>query len=62
MVAEKWYLVTVPQGIYRLKAATADLARQKMTYDFHERVLGVELDEEQHDNAAGDDDDDRFDG
>ena len=52
MVAEKWYLVQVPQGIYRLKAATADLARQKMAYDFRERVLGVELDDEQHDNPS----------
>ena len=54
MVAEKWYLVRVPQGIYRLKAATADLARQKVTYDFYERVLSVELDEEQHDNPTED--------
>ena len=62
MATEKWYLVQVPQGIFRMKAATAWLASQKMTHDFHERVIGVELDEEQHDNPAGDDDDDRFDG
>jgi hypothetical protein len=51
----RWYLVELCRGgIYRIEAASADLARQRVTYDFRERVKAVALDEEQHDNPVED--------
>lgn len=55
MTKEKWYLVKLSRGgIYRIRAASADLARQRVTYDYRERVASVEVDTEQHDNPVED--------
>ena len=51
---ERWYLVSLTRGTFRIKAATADMARRQMTLDYRERVIGVELDEEQHDDPPED--------
>ena len=55
MVKTQWYLVKLSGGYYRIRAASADLARQQVTYDYRERVLGVELDEDQYDNPQEED-------
>lgn len=44
----KWYIVILVRGgAFRIRAESTDQARQRVTYDYMERVRAVALDEDQ---------------
>lgn len=44
----KWYIVRLIRGgAFRIRAESAEQARQRVTYDYMERVRAVGLDEDQ---------------
>ena len=51
----KYYIVRLARGgCYRIKAESADEARQRVTYDYRERVKSVTLDDDQNQHPTED--------